>query len=69
MCPKKANSKYLIVCCDGTWDTPDQEDNGIPAPTNVVRLRNCLAATTTDSAGLMIEQRCYYHTGVGTEAT
>ena len=67
MCPKKANPKYLIVCCDGTWNTPDQEDNGIPAPTNVVKLRNCLAATTTNSAGLMIEQRCYYHTGVGTE--
>ena len=67
MCPKKANLKYLIVCCDGTWNTPDQEDNGIPTPTNVVKLRNCLATTTTDSAGLMIEQRCYYHTGVGTE--
>ncbi len=33
----------LVVCCDGTWNTPDQTSNHIPSPTNVVRLRNCLA--------------------------
>ena len=28
----------LVVCCDGTWNTPKQEDNGRPAPTNVFKL-------------------------------
>jgi hypothetical protein len=50
---------HLIVFCDGTWNTPDQMDNGIPAPTNVVKLRNALAVTP--------EQHVYYHPGVGTD--
>src|SRR2546427_8285365 len=58
--------KNLIVCCDGTWNTPDQEENGIPAPTNVVKLKNCLADTARDN-GAAIPQRSYYHSGVGTE--
>ncbi|WP_428634791.1 DUF2235 domain-containing protein [Sedimenticola sp.] len=58
--------KYLIVFADGTWNTPDQEDNGVPAPTNVVKLKNCLAQTAS-KGGHAIEQRIYYHTGVGTE--
>ncbi len=58
--------KYLIVFADGTWNRPDQEDNGIPAPTNVVKLKNCLAQTAS-VGGTKVEQRVYYHTGVGTE--
>ena len=56
--------KHLIVCCDGTWNTPDQENKGIATPTNVVKLRNCLALQTPPR---VVEQRYYYHTGVGTE--
>ena len=59
--------KHLIVCCDGTWNTPAQEDNGVAAPTNVVRLRNCLASAKTADAAAPVQQRSYYHTGVGTE--
>ena len=55
--------KRLIVCNDGTWNTPDQEDNGVPAPSNVVKLFHSLA--DRDEAG--IEQRKYYHPGVGAE--
>jgi uncharacterized protein (DUF2235 family) len=55
--------KHLIVCCDGTWNTPDQEDDGLPAPTNVVRLHRCVSEAT--AAG--VDQRTYYHPGVGTE--
>ena len=51
----------LVVCCDGTWNTPDQTDGGLPAPTNVPRLFNALAAT--DERGG--EQKKYYHSGVG----
>lgn len=56
--------KNLIICCDGTWNTPDQADNGVPIPTNVVRLFNCLA--DEDAAGTV--QHRYYHPGVGTGA-
>lgn len=55
--------RNLIVCADGTWNTPDQEDDGVPVPTNVVKIYNCLAEK--DSKGN--EQLKYYHPGVGTE--
>lgn len=56
--------KRLVICCDGTWNNPSQEDNGIPAPTNVFKLYNALA--DHDSAHA-VEQRKYYHPGVGGE--
>jgi len=28
--------KRLILCCDGTWNSADQENDGVPCPTNVV---------------------------------
>ena len=63
--------KHLIVLADGTWCTPDQEENGIPTPTNVVRLRNSLASKARVASGRgadrLIEQRAYYHPGVGTD--
>jgi uncharacterized protein (DUF2235 family) len=49
--------KRLVVCCDGTWNTPDQS-----APTNVTKL--ALAVSAHDAAG--VEQRMFYHRGVGT---
>ena len=55
--------KRLILCNDGTWNTPVQEENGIPAPTNVVKLYHALAAL--DENG--IEQRAYYHPGLGAD--
>lgn len=55
--------KRLILCNDGTWNTPDQEDNGLLAPTNVVKLFHALAAS--DDQGT--KQLIYYHPGVGTE--
>lgn len=54
--------KRLVVCCDGTWNTPDQEQNELPSPTNVVKLFNAVAP---DAGG--VRQETYYHTGVGTE--
>ena len=53
----------LVVCCDGTWNTADQEKGGVPIPTNVVRLYNLVAEK--DAAG--VEQKKYYHPGVGTD--
>lgn len=56
--------KRLVVCCDGTWNTPDQEDNGIPAPTNVFKIYN--AIVENDAPG-SVKQLKYYHPGVGSE--
>lgn len=55
----------LIVCCDGTWNTASQEENNLPAPTNVVKLYNALAPA--DDQG--VEQRKYYHPGIGTDGS
>src|SRR5690242_5885763 len=32
----------LIVCCDGTWNTLEDTDQGLPAPTNVAKLYNAV---------------------------
>src|SRR6476646_3995400 len=48
----------LVVCCDGTWNTPTEMDHGLPSPTNVVKLYNALVKDD--------KQRVYYHPGVGT---
>ncbi|MFE2972398.1 DUF2235 domain-containing protein [Streptomyces sp. NPDC059340] len=48
--------RYLIVCCDGTWNSPDQE-----SVTNVRRLFNAL--DNTDPS----KQLSHYVPGVGTE--
>ena len=55
--------RNLIVCCDGTWNSQDDKQGGIPSPTNVVRLYNALAEKNTQG----VEQLRYYHPGVGTD--
>ncbi|MBM3546085.1 MAG: DUF2235 domain-containing protein [Alphaproteobacteria bacterium] len=55
--------KRVVVCCDGTWNTPDQTDGGVPAPTNVTRLYNALLKGMVGAD----QQLCYYHPGVGTD--
>jgi len=52
-------SKSLFVFCDGTWNTPEQEDEGQQAPTNVFRLYQHIKETP--------QQVRYYDTGVGTQ--
>ncbi|TAL17590.1 hypothetical protein EPN96_04530 [bacterium] len=29
--------KRIIICADGTWNTPDQSDHGEPSLTNVTK--------------------------------
>jgi uncharacterized protein (DUF2235 family) len=48
--------KRLVVCCDGTWNNPDQV-----SPTNVTKI--ALAIADRDSSG--VEQRVFYNEGVG----
>ena len=52
--------KRLILCCDGTWNKADQEDKGIPCPTNVVKISYRIAKRDGD-----IPQIIYYDQGVG----
>ena len=54
-------SKRLIICCDGTWNTPDQAHSGRPALTNVAKV--ALSIAPTDKFG--VEQRVHYQQGVG----
>src|SRR4051812_31104289 len=54
--------KRLIVCCDGTWNRPDHVDHGVPAPTNVWKLREALAHRDVDGN----IQCVHYEPGVGT---
>jgi len=49
--------KRIVVCCDGTWNKPDQ-----PSPTNVVKV--AITLKQTDAAGT--EQLLFYDAGVGT---
>ena len=50
-------SKNIVVCCDGTWNEPDEH------PTNVVKLMRALRPTHPDSGRSQI---VYYDEGVGT---
>ncbi|MCW8331381.1 DUF2235 domain-containing protein [Photobacterium sp. SDRW27] len=50
---------YLIVCCDGTWNDPGNNDDGAPAPTNVRQLFNFLKSIPR-------VQETRYQSGVGT---
>ena len=55
----------LVISADGTWNSPDMIDNGVPAPTNVYKFFNCLARVDKDGD----KQERYYHQGVGTEGS
>lgn len=55
-------SKRLVICCDGTWNTPDQRTDGKICSTNVTKV--ALAVAPNDVHGT--EQRTFYHRGVGT---
>jgi uncharacterized protein (DUF2235 family) len=57
--------KRIVICCDGTWNTADQAEGGVPTPTNVVRLCNAVAKVDKENGD--IEQLKYYHPGVGTD--
>ncbi len=52
-------SKAIFVFCDGTWNTPEQQDQGQDAPTNVYKL--FLNVLETES------QYRFYDAGVGTD--
>lgn len=54
--------KRIVLCSDGTWNTPDQKDDGKVRPSNVVKM--ALAAALEDDKG--VKQIVFYDKGVGT---
>lgn len=68
-----ALKRNLVVCCDGTWNTPDQKDRQRIAPTNVVKMAR---AILTPRDGMYFDlgkqgvtialQEVFYDTGLGT---
>src|SRR5216117_3485774 len=56
--------KRIVICCDGTWNTPDQADSGVAEPTNVTKLAEAVLPT---AAG--VPQVVFYHPGIGTSGS
>ena len=53
-------ARQVVVCCDGTWNVPDEARDGVAAPTNVAKLALCVAV------GRDSDQLLFYEPGVGT---
>ena len=58
---EQPDARNLVVCCDGTWNDPGDEDDGVAAPSNVVKLLNAVNLESTDPP-----QLTQYQPGVGT---
>jgi uncharacterized protein (DUF2235 family) len=56
--------KRIVICCDGTWNNPDETKDGIPVPTNVVKLAGAIARQADG-----VEQLMYYNVGIGAEGS
>ena len=54
--------KHIVVCCDGTWNTPDHVDRGKVSPSNVVKMALAVVPVHTDGTPQIV----HYHSGVGT---
>jgi uncharacterized protein (DUF2235 family) len=54
--------KRILVCCDGTWNRPDQVHDGQVCASNVTKIARCVVPV--DSRG--IRQLMFYDRGVGT---
>ena len=52
----------IVVCCDGTWNKPDQRDEGKLSPTIVVKVKRAVAERGPGDT----RQLVYYDRGVGT---
>jgi uncharacterized protein (DUF2235 family) len=55
--------KRIAIFCDGTWNTPDEQEKGKPCRTNVVKLAKALSAKSSDGT----VQKLYYDLGIGAE--
>lgn len=54
--------RNVVVCCDGTWNEPDEEYDGVPEPTNVSKLALAVAATDgSEPQPKVLRARCRDH--------
>lgn len=54
--------KRLVICCDGTWNTPEQRENHKYVPTNVVKTARAVKPVAGDGTPQVV----FYDQGVGT---
>jgi len=61
-------TKNLVVCCDGTWNDPDELRDRVARPTNVAKLALILASDSgaDQEAANPSQQLMHYEAGVGT---
>jgi uncharacterized protein (DUF2235 family) len=55
--------RRLVVCSDGTWNTPDRKDGASFAPSNVVKLARAVLPQAPDRT----DQIVFYDPGLGTD--
>jgi uncharacterized protein (DUF2235 family) len=56
-------TRRLIVCSDGTWNTPERKDKGVFAPSNVVKMARSILPQAPDGTPQIV----FYDPGVGTD--
>ena len=55
--------KRIAIFCDGTWNTPDELEEGKRCQTNVVKMADALSPSSSDGT----EQMLFYDTGIGSQ--
>lgn len=56
-------NKRIVICCDGTWNEPEQlDENNRTYPTNVLKMVRAISAGDPQSGK---HQLIYYQTGIG----
>ena len=55
--------RRIIVCCDGTWNAPNEKEQGQLCPTNVAKMADAICPVSADGTSQIV----YYHDGVGVE--
>ena len=53
--------KRIVVCCDGTWNEPDHNEQGKPCPTNVVKLASLIPAMAEDGTAQRVFADYFVH--------
>jgi hypothetical protein len=52
-------SKQVIICCDGTWNSPDQKDRGQVRPSNVAKIALAILSHDANSTGQKVFNNSY----------
>jgi Uncharacterized conserved protein len=53
--------KRLIICCDGTWNKPDQKDRGVMRPANVVKMARLIMTQAQDGTVQQVSRQRRRH--------